>query len=147
MAQVLRYGGMLDEFRDITSARQIPMFKGDQWEITVPALMQDDEDPAAQDPAVDEEGKEAGMSQRGMSATAPSASRPQRLKGVPMFKSVSEDLVTRPGSESSHVRAGCGMEGGVGRAAVWRLWCGGGTPHTKNPRAVAPNRSGPQERA
>uniref|UniRef100_A0A7S3F288 histone acetyltransferase n=1 Tax=Haptolina ericina TaxID=156174 RepID=A0A7S3F288_9EUKA len=57
--------------------------------------MQDDEDPAPQDPAVDEEGKEAGMSQRGMSATAPSASRPQRLKGVPMFKSVSEDLVVK----------------------------------------------------
>ena len=37
---VARYGDMLDEFRDITSARQIPMFKGDQWEITVPALLE-----------------------------------------------------------------------------------------------------------
>ena len=32
---------MLDEFRDISSAREIPMFKGDQWELTVPALMQE----------------------------------------------------------------------------------------------------------
>ena len=39
----LRYGSMLEEFRDISSAREIPMFKGDQWELTVPALMQDDE--------------------------------------------------------------------------------------------------------
>ena len=31
---------MLEEFRDISSAREIPMFKGDQWELTVPALMQ-----------------------------------------------------------------------------------------------------------
>ena len=37
---VKRFGDMLDEFRDITSARQIPMFKGDQWEITVPALLE-----------------------------------------------------------------------------------------------------------
>eukprot|EP00900_Chrysochromulina_parva_P002486 jgi/Chrpa1/12238/Chrysochromulina_OHIO_Genome00004985-RA len=37
---VLRYGDMLDEFRDITSAREIPLFKGDQWEITVPALLE-----------------------------------------------------------------------------------------------------------
>ena len=34
---------MLDEFRSITSAREIPMFKGDQWEITVPTLMQEQE--------------------------------------------------------------------------------------------------------
>lgn len=42
-----RYGTMLEEFRDIKSARQIPLFKGDQWEITVPALLQGEEAPAA----------------------------------------------------------------------------------------------------
>ena len=36
----IRLPGMHDEFRDIKSARQIPLFKGDQWEITVPALLQ-----------------------------------------------------------------------------------------------------------
>jgi len=36
---VERYGSMLEEFRNIKSARQIPLFKGDQWEITVPAIL------------------------------------------------------------------------------------------------------------
>ena len=38
-----RYGSMLEEFRDISSAREIPMFKGDQWEVTVPALLQEED--------------------------------------------------------------------------------------------------------
>ena len=49
---VQRFGDMLDEFRDITSARQIPMFKGDQWEITVPAIIE----------SKDEDGGEGGAS-------------------------------------------------------------------------------------
>ena len=37
---VFRFGSMLEEFRHIKSARQIPLFKGDQWELTVPLLLQ-----------------------------------------------------------------------------------------------------------
>ena len=47
-------GDMLDEFRDITSARQIPMFKGDQWEITVPALLEAKEEVDAAEAAAKE---------------------------------------------------------------------------------------------
>jgi len=52
---VERYGSMLDEFRHIKSARQIPLFKGDQWEITVPAILQGEDAPGP--PAVAVAGK------------------------------------------------------------------------------------------
>jgi hypothetical protein len=42
---------MLEEFRHIKSASQIPIFRGDQWEITVPALLQGEEAPAAAEDA------------------------------------------------------------------------------------------------
>merc|ERR1711907_689269 len=48
---VEHYGSMHDLFHDIKSVREIPLFHGDQWEITVPSLLgidQDDkEDPSA----------------------------------------------------------------------------------------------------
>ncbi|KAG8469478.1 hypothetical protein KFE25_005933 [Diacronema lutheri] len=36
---VSRFGGMLDEFGAITSARQIPMFQGDHWDAFVPQMV------------------------------------------------------------------------------------------------------------
>ena len=36
---VEHYGSMLDLFQQIKSVREIPLFHGDQWEITVPSLL------------------------------------------------------------------------------------------------------------
>merc|ERR1712118_468717 len=36
---VHEYGSMHEHFASITSLRQIPLFHGDQWEITVPSLL------------------------------------------------------------------------------------------------------------
>ena len=33
------YGSMHDLFHGIKSVREIPLFHGDQWEITVPSLL------------------------------------------------------------------------------------------------------------
>jgi len=46
---VQEYGSMHEHFASITSLRQIPLFHGDQWEITVPSLLgidQEDSRPA-----------------------------------------------------------------------------------------------------
>ena len=150
---ISRYGDMLDEFRGITSAREIPMFKGDQWEITVPALMEgnDEEKTAAETsdggfarpyPRSRPQSSSAAGAGPGVatstSATSspshapdPSASafavrtptdplatstsaadtecsagggRSTRLKGLPMAKSESEDLVAKVRKQMRHMQ-------------------------------------------
>lgn len=98
---------MLEEFRDIKSARQIPLFKGDQWEITVPALLEDEDEGGEgktdevadafearlSAPGATQGGGGARMG--GQAEPAGSSGRSLRLKGLPLSKSVSEDLVNR----------------------------------------------------
>merc|ERR1719298_310460 len=43
---VEHYGSMHDLFSGIKSVREIPLFHGDQWEITVPSLLGIDQDDA-----------------------------------------------------------------------------------------------------
>lgn len=105
---------VLDEFKNITSAREIPMFKDDQWEITLPALMQEEAEDSVEgdnfiDPSCsrsdDAADKQSPSSLELGGSTSLATMRSTRLKGMPLMKSESDDLVAKVHKQMRRVSA------------------------------------------
>lgn len=92
---LLRYGGMAEEFASITSASQIPMFHGDQWEVTVPDLAKQQQQQSRH------KAGPVGLRPAAAAADAPAADE-------------ASALMPPPPPPLAMSRAGCGAPGGSG---------------------------------